>query len=56
MQEVIHIFDKSGKYTRCGFSINNLSMANSVEECTCKACLKFIMRDALNRFLLLDSR
>lgn len=59
MADVIHLYGNNISLTRCGFAISYVgeqSITNNVEQCTCTACLKYMMRDALNRFLILDSR
>lgn len=59
MSDIIHVFGNHNSLTSCGLAVTYVgeqNVTNNMEACTCTACLKYIIRDALNRFLILDSR
>ena len=58
MNEPMHLHGNNDEWTRCGFTIfpggANCLTTNDIEKCTCRDCLKYMLRDAMNRFLFLD--
>jgi hypothetical protein len=59
MNEKIHLHGNNNDWTRCGILVNNVSseqVTNNVEQCTCRKCAIYMLRDVMNRYLLLEER
>jgi hypothetical protein len=59
VDKIIHLYGNASWTTRCGFDVGSTSIANvtsNTEICTCRECLKYMIRDAVQRFVLIDSR
>jgi hypothetical protein len=55
----IHLYGNSDEWSRCGIPIENIGVANltnNVETCTCRKCAMYMLRDAMNRYLILEER
>jgi hypothetical protein len=56
---MIHLYGNASWTTRCGLDVGSVDVKNvtsNTEKCTCRDCLKYMLRDVTNRFMIVDSR